>query len=106
MQELDQINEQLKKVLEKLSTTQAEDESSDELVSNLQELVRARQLLLDALLADESMTDRTYLQAQLELTRQFASQSTGLRADRQELLHLGSKSKRQINVYKTIDANR
>lgn len=106
MEQLDEINRELTDLLANLSKLAAEEESADTLVSELQTLVGKRQLLLNALLADDSFTDRDYLQQQLDLTREFSRQSTEMRAHRQALLHLGSKSKRQLNVYKAIDANR
>jgi hypothetical protein len=84
----------------------AEHESADELVSILQELVGQRQFLLDAIIADANMTDVDYLQLQLELTLEFTDKANIIMADRQALLHAGSKNKRQISVYKTIDLNR
>ncbi|MFC3140833.1 flagella biosynthesis chaperone for FliD, FliT [Shewanella submarina] len=106
MQALDELNTQLTELLGKLTALPAEDETVDNLVSDLLALVGKRQLLLNTLLADESFTDKAYLQQQLALTESFTRQSTEMRAHRQALLHLGSKSKRQVNVYKAIDANR
>ncbi|MGI2259495.1 flagella biosynthesis chaperone for FliD, FliT [Shewanella sp. GXUN23E] len=106
MQALDNVNTAMAELFSQLASNTAEDASTDMLVSDLQELVNKRQLLLDELLADDSFTDRQYLQQQLELTRSFARDGAELRAHRQSLLCLGSKSKRQVNVYKAIDADR
>jgi hypothetical protein len=106
MKQLNELNDVIASVLAKLHQTAAEDESTEDLVSTLQELVSKRQFLLDVLLADEAMTDRAYLEQQLQCTRQFGLAASELMAHRQSLLQLQSKSKRQINVYETIDANR
>lgn len=106
MQQLDELNTQLIALLEELIHIPAENEETDELVLNLQDVVGQRQIILDTLLADTTMTDTDYLQQQFKLTQEFTAKATIVMAQRQALLHAGSQNKRQINVYKTIDSNR
>lgn len=106
MKQLDELNAILSETLNNLTQIPAEEPQTDELVSNLQVLVGERQLLLDVLVADVNMTDVEYLQRQLDLTQEYTSKASVVMADRQTLLHAGSKNKRQISVYKTIDSNR
>lgn len=106
MKQLDELNAVLSETLNNLTQIPAEEPQTDELVSNLQVLVGERQLLLDVLVADANMTDVEYLQRQLDLTQEYTSKASVVMADRQTLLHAGSKNKRQISVYKTIDSNR
>ncbi|MGI2853471.1 flagella biosynthesis chaperone for FliD, FliT [Shewanella algae] len=103
-EELEQINELLRRALDCLLTIPAEDERTDELVSNLQELVDRRQTLLQTLIAQ--VQDPNVLKEQLELTAVFEQHAKTIRQQRQDLLALRSQNKRQVNVYKTIDANR
>ena len=106
VKQLDELNVLLSETLNNLTQIPAEEPQTDELVSNLQVLVGERQLLLDVLVADANMTDVEYLQRQLDLTQEYTSKASVVMADRQALLHAGSKNKRQISVYKTIDSNR
>ena len=106
MKQLDELNIQLSEVLSKLIKTPAEEPQSDDMVSNLLKLVGERQVLLSLLLNDDKMDNADYLQYQLDLTETFTIQSNVIMADRQALLHVSSKNKRQINVYETIDSNR
>ncbi|MEL4427455.1 hypothetical protein AAEH84_16880 [Shewanella indica] len=103
-EELNQINELLRRALDCLLTIPAEDERTDELVSNLQELVNRRQILLQALIAQ--VQDPVLLEEQLQLTATFEQDAKAVRQQRQELLALRSQNKRQVNVYRSIDANR
>ncbi|EKT4485873.1 MULTISPECIES: hypothetical protein [Shewanella] len=103
-EELNQINELLRRALDCLLTIPAEDEKTDELVSNLQELVSRRQTLLQTLI--EEVQSPELLEEQLELTATFEQHAKAIRQQRQELLALRSQNKRQVNVYKSIDANR
>ncbi|MCE9781031.1 hypothetical protein [Shewanella algae] len=103
-EELNQINELLRRALDCLLTIPAEDEKTDELVSNLQELVSRRQTLLQTLI--EEVQSPELLEEQLELTATFEQYAKAIRQQRQELLALRSQNKRQVNVYKSIDANR
>ncbi|MGI1944575.1 flagella biosynthesis chaperone for FliD, FliT [Shewanella morhuae] len=106
MKQLDELNIELSEVLSILIKTPAEELQSDDLVSNLLSLVGERQVLVSLLLSDDKMDDADYLQHQLDLTKTFTIQSNVIMADRQALLHVSSKNKRQINVYETIDSNR
>ncbi|ABV37676.1 conserved hypothetical protein [Shewanella sediminis HAW-EB3] len=102
--ELEKLNKSVSETLIELEKIPAENETADELVLNLQELVEQRQLLLDELLTSPKDEDRPVLESQLALTQQFEQQAKRVLLHRQELLHLGRKSKRQINVYKSIGA--
>ncbi|WP_394200728.1 hypothetical protein [Shewanella waksmanii] len=106
MQTLDEVNRAVSETLAKLDSLPAEDEHTDELVSNLQELIGKRQLLLDVLLKAPKDEDRELLESQLKLTREFEVLAKSVLQHRQELLHIGRKNKRQVNVYKSIDSNR
>lgn len=106
MKQLDELNIALSELLSQLTRIPAEDLQTDDLVSNLHMMVGERQLLLNVLVTDADMTDANYLQRQLELTQDFTSKASIIMADRQALLHAGSKNKRKISVYETIDSNR
>ncbi|WP_394392235.1 hypothetical protein [Shewanella woodyi] len=103
-QALEELNQALELLLAKLDKEPAESELADELVSELQVLVGKRQLLLNELLAAIKLEDKTMWFKQLELTQRFEQQAKVIMRHRQELMHLSSKSKRQINVYKSIGA--
>ena len=102
--ELEKLNKSVSEVLVELENVSAENEIADELVLNLQKLVGQRQLLLEVLLTSPKDEDRPVLESQLALTQQYEQQAKRVLQHRQELLHLGRKSKRQINVYKSIGA--
>lgn len=104
LSKLEKLNKSVLETLTELENIPAEDETADELVLNLQMLVERRQLLLDELLTSPKDEDRPVLESQLALTQQFELQAKRVLLHRQELLHLGRKSKRQINVYKSIGA--
>jgi len=106
VKQLDELNIALSELLSQLTRIPAEDLQTDDLVSNLHIMVGERQLLLNVLVTDADMTDANYLQRQLELTQDFTSKASIIMADRQALLHAGSKNKRKISVYETIDSNR
>lgn len=106
IEQLHTLNQDISTLLVNLKQVPAEHESTDELVLTLQELVNKRQLLLNVLLQDETTLDAEFLSQQLELTKQFGSLASEIMAERQALLAIGNKNKRQINVYQTIDANR
>ena len=106
MESLDKLNQEINKVMHQLQQMPAEQDEADELVSNLLDLVGKRQLLLDEVLASPCEEDRALLESQLELTTSFTMQAVSLLKHRQELLHLGRKSQRQLNVYKSIDSDR
>ncbi|QDO83458.1 hypothetical protein FM037_09715 [Shewanella psychropiezotolerans] len=102
--ELDEINKNLTNCLASLEKTPAEDKSADELVQKLHECVERRQFILDKILQSLNAEDKQMLEKQLQLTQKFEQQAQIILRHRQELLHLGSKTKRQINVYKSIGA--
>lgn len=101
---LEKLNHSISKTLLELEKVPAENEAADELVLNLHELVGQRQILLDELLTFPKDEDRPVLESQLALTQQFEQQARRVLQHRQELLHFGLKSKRQINIYKSIGA--
>ncbi|WP_372872556.1 hypothetical protein [Shewanella sp.] len=100
------IDAQLEALFATLENLTAEDERTDKLVSQLQESIVKRQFLLQNLSDADGGTDRAFLEAELALSQRFIAQATALKDHRQQILHASSKSKRQLNVYKTIDANR
>ncbi|MCS6191564.1 flagella biosynthesis chaperone for FliD, FliT [Shewanella baltica] len=103
---LDSLNEQMNEIIRQVTTLSIDNENIDFLVLKLQEFVGQRQLLLEALVADEQFVDRDYLQLQFSLTQACTEKANIFLLDRQALLHAGSNSQRHINVYKSIDANR
>lgn len=103
---LDSINLKLTDVLVRLDEMPAEDDDVEQLVSNLQHLVSQRQILLDELIADDTVTDRAYLELQWQLTQTYLNEIKKAMLHRRDLLVLGQKNRRQINVYKNIDSDR
>jgi hypothetical protein len=103
---LDELNSALSEVLHQLDTVPAEDDASEYLVSNLQEFVSQRQILLDEIIIKEVVTDRVYLEQQWQLTQTYLSEVKKAMLHRRDLLVLGQKNNRQINVYKNVDSNR
>ncbi|MGS0824749.1 hypothetical protein ACVBIO_02965 [Shewanella sp. 0m-8] len=103
---LHQLNDELDTLLDKLNTVPAEDETTDELVSYLQELVGKRQSLLVNAFKDATAADAVELKKQITLSQSFEAKANMIKAHRQSLLHAGRKSKQQLNMYKTIDSNR
>ncbi|MBT1443054.1 hypothetical protein KJI95_00735 [Shewanella sp. JM162201] len=103
---LHDVNQQLQEILFQLENLAAEDEACDDLVLNLQDTMTERQNLLLNLTEAEGAGDRQFLQTQLQMTEEFLNRTKSLQAHRQQLLSISSQSKRQLNVYKTIDANR
>ncbi|WP_258404998.1 hypothetical protein [Shewanella psychrotolerans] len=106
LQSLDSLNQKIADAIEHLQKVPAEELEADELVSNLLDLVTRRQLLLDDALKSPKDEDKSFLETQLALTNQFTQAAVSLLKHRQELLHMGNKSQRQLNVYKSIDSNR
>ncbi len=106
MNELEKVNQDLALSLLHLDEIDVNDDKGDELVSELQGLLSQRQKLLELLVADNEFDDRAYLEEQLQLTLKYKIQASKVMRHRQDLLHNGKKSQRQINVYKTIDSNR
>lgn len=102
--ELEALNQSLAELLTALDKEPAEHERADELVLELHILVGQRQLLLNELLINIKFEDKTMWLKQLELTYGFEQRAKVIMRHRQELMHVSSKSKRQINVYKSIDA--
>ncbi|MCH4293834.1 hypothetical protein MJ923_05895 [Shewanella sp. 3B26] len=105
-QAIREINSQLQTLFAALENITAEDERCDDLVSQLQETIVKRQFLLQNLTDADGGADKAFLEAQLMLSQRFMTQARALKDHRQQILHASSKSKRQLNVYRTIDANR
>jgi hypothetical protein len=103
---LDGINLKLTEVLVMLDKMPAEDDSVEQLVSNLHDLVAQRQIILDELITLATMTDRVYLEQQWQLTQTYLNGLKKAMLHRRDLLVLGQKNRRQINVYKNIDSDR
>lgn len=78
----------------------------DKLVSDLQVDIETRRELLEGLLKDESFVDRDFLVEQFDFTQSLIKQSNKVMQVRQALLKQDNTSKRQINIYKSIDSNR
>lgn len=106
MTEIDNVNNKLMLVIDKIEKSKAEDETVTDLVSELQVLIETRQKLLHALVSDTNFTDRAVLEQQFDLTQTFIKRSRKIMDFRQSLLQAGNTTKRQINVYKAIDSNR
>jgi len=105
MDDLDTSNQEC---LEALNYLKNKDNSEklEELVSNLQDLMSKRQKSLSALIADDSFTQRDYLERQLELTLSFKVKAKLVMKGLQSDLNLGKQNQRQLNVYKSIDSDR
>lgn len=106
MKALDELNQDIAVLLANLKQIPAEHESTDKLVLTLLELVSKRQLILGDLLRNDATLSAEFLRQQFDLTQQFGSLANEIMTERQVLLVVGNKNKRQINVYKTIDSNR
>jgi len=83
-----------------------DDEAVDKLVSDLQVDIETRRELLQSLVEDKSFIDRDFLVEQFDFTQTLIKQSNKVMQIRQALLKQDSTSKRQINIYKSIDSNR
>ncbi|MGI2111706.1 flagella biosynthesis chaperone for FliD, FliT [Shewanella frigidimarina] len=103
---INDVNNKLMYVIDKIENSKPEDEAVSDLVSELQSLIEMRQSLLHALVADINFTDREILEQQYDLTQTLIKQSQKIMDFRQTLLQAGNTTKRQINVYKVIDSNR
>ncbi|GGQ26226.1 flagella biosynthesis chaperone for FliD, FliT [Shewanella litoralis] len=104
--QLNDINNKLMFVIDKIEKSKVEDETVSDMVSELQALIETRQKLLHALVSDTNFTDREVLEQQFDLTQTFIKRSRKIMDFRQALLQTGNTTKRQINVYKAIDSNR
>ncbi|NRD73337.1 hypothetical protein HQQ94_08795 [Shewanella sp. VB17] len=102
MIELEKLNQSLTELLIFLDKEPAEHELADELVSKLLLLVDKRQVLLDRYLIKIKPEDKAMWLKELALTQDFEHRAKAIMLHRQELMHLSRKSKRQINVYKSI----
>ena len=103
---LDNINQLVDETLTKLEHLPAEDENSDNLVLELQELVQKRQILLDDIQAEDTESVRAILNEQLLVTQAFHERANKVLKHIQSLLNLRKKNQRQINIYQSVDANK
>ncbi|GGM97538.1 MULTISPECIES: flagella biosynthesis chaperone for FliD, FliT [Shewanella] len=106
MEQLDELNSELLETLQLLEKIAAEDEASDDLVSKLLEQVERRQVLLNTLAVEPTEECRVYLEKQFDLTNELIEKSKIVQSERQVLLQMANRNKRQINVYKAIDLDR
>ncbi|EDQ00700.1 hypothetical protein [Shewanella benthica] len=106
MEKLNAVNEKFSSALLQLDEIDVDSGKGDELVSDLHRLLGERQKLLEHLVSDSEFDDREYLEKQLSLTQKYKLQANKVMRHRQNLLHSGKKSQRQINVYKTISSNK
>ncbi|MGI2115145.1 flagella biosynthesis chaperone for FliD, FliT [Shewanella frigidimarina] len=106
LNKINDVNSKLMFIIDKVEKSKPEDESVSDLVLELQSLIHTRQILLNALVADTSFTDRDMLEQQYDLTQTLIKRSQKIMDFRQSLLQAGNTTKRQINVYKAIDSNR
>ncbi len=106
LHQIDSINRECLECLSVFNDSAVEDERSESLALNLLNKIDERQKLLDVLIADTAFVERAYLEQQLELTYSLKVKAKKAMAKLQALLHSGKQGQRQINVYKSIDANR
>ncbi|GGI67590.1 flagella biosynthesis chaperone for FliD, FliT [Shewanella gelidii] len=105
VQQLDHINLDCQTAFKQINDLKQAQED-EELVSKLQELISKRQISLDALIADSTFVDASYLERQLEMTLSLKVKAKKVMTRLQTDLHLGKKHQRQINAYKSVDANK
>ncbi|MCL1093753.1 flagella biosynthesis chaperone for FliD, FliT [Shewanella kaireitica] len=106
IEQLATVDSVMTDLLDKLEKIQFENDETDTLVSKLQDVISARQILIGQLVTDSQFEDRIYLQAQADKTTEFEHRAKKVLADREALLRGMRKGKRQTNLYKTIDSNR
>ncbi|MDO6678513.1 MULTISPECIES: hypothetical protein [unclassified Shewanella] len=106
LSELEQLNSAAFSAITQIEQAKPEDEQVDELVSQLQVLIQRREIVIQALVNDDSVTDRAVLESQFDYTQSLFIKATRVLEHRKLLLQAGNAAKRQINVYKSIDANR
>lgn len=106
IEQLAAVDSAMTELLDSLEKIQFENDETDTLVSKLQDVISARQILIGQLVTDSQFEDRIYLQAQADKTTEFEHRAKKVLADREALLRGMRKGKRQTNLYKTIDSNR
>ncbi|ARD23222.1 MULTISPECIES: hypothetical protein [Shewanella] len=106
MKQLSEKNLQIEELLKNIDNTPSENESSDELVSNLLVLIGERQILLDNLKFEDEETERKMLEQQISIGKVFEQKVIALQKHIQSLLQARKKNQRQINVYQSIDSNK
>ncbi|QIR13981.1 flagella biosynthesis chaperone for FliD, FliT [Shewanella aestuarii] len=106
MSELDSINQLIINLFSEIESIPAENEKSDNLVSNLHELFQKRQLFIEKIINNELSVDEKALREQIDLTNQFSNRAQAISQNRKDLLSIGKSNKRKIQVYKTIDSDR
>ncbi|MGS0682924.1 flagella biosynthesis chaperone for FliD, FliT [Shewanella sp. 125m-7] len=104
--ELAKLDDALSQLLDSLENTLFEDDQSDSLVSKLQDTIGSRQTLITQLVSDEQQLDRSYIQKLAESSQEFGLRARNVLADREALLGVLRKGRRQTNLYKTIGSNR
>ncbi|QBF81751.1 hypothetical protein EXU30_02860 [Shewanella maritima] len=103
--DIEQLNHEIGLLLDAIDTTPAEEEKSDLLVQTLLHLIGERQTFVQAIIESEDVTQQE-VQAQLQLTQEFAAKANKALIHRRDLLTTRQSNKRKINVYKDIDLNR
>ncbi len=106
MKQLSEKNLQIEELLKNIDNTPSENESSDELVSNLLVLIGERQILLDNLKFEDEETERKMLEQQISIGKVFEQKVIALQKHIQSLLQARKKNQRKINVYQSIDSNK
>ncbi|MDF0532969.1 hypothetical protein PY479_01600 [Shewanella sp. A32] len=102
--QLDELNKELGILMDEILSLPVDDENTEVLVSNLQDVVSRRQNLLSMYLSE--IKDKQLLKRQLLLSKKFEEKAKKILQQRQDLLSVMQKGKRQLNVYKSVDANR
>lgn len=99
-----QVNKELKAALDQLLVMAVEDERSDALVQQVQELVTSRQQVLSKLVQVE--TDAKVLRAQVDIGRKLEEKAKEIREYRKNLIVSSNNKQRQLKIYNSVDANR
>ncbi|QUN06849.1 flagella biosynthesis chaperone for FliD, FliT [Shewanella yunxiaonensis] len=102
--QLDELNKELGILMDEILSLPVDDEKTEILVSNLQGMVSRRQNLLSMYLNE--IKDKQLLNEQLLLSKKFEDTAKKIQQERQDLLSVLKKGKRQLNVYKSVDSNR
>ncbi|MCH1924564.1 hypothetical protein L9G74_08450 [Shewanella sp. C32] len=104
MDRIERVNQELKDTLDQLLVIPIEDERSDQLVQQVQQLVTSRQQLLAQLIQVE--TDANILQAQVDIGRELEEKAKDVREYRKNLIVSSNNKQRQLKIYNSVDANR
>ena len=106
MNQLNETNKKIEQTLQTLENTPSENEQSDELVSNLQELTVERQILLDSIDETDVELAKKTLQEQIVISEGFELRARNVLKHIQALLQARKKNQRQINIYQSVDSNK